>query len=232
MNQVNINHVVFLDIETAPLVYNYNELREPLKKLWDTKWQYSKDVSSEQQYAKAGVFAEFAKVICICVGYFNGTEFRLKSFYGDDEKTILNQFKTLLNVNFNDPKYLLCAHNGKEFDFPFLCRRMLINEISIPEILQLQGKKPWEVQHLDTMELWKFGDYKNYTSLNLLAGVFNIPTPKDDIDGSQVSRVYYEEKNITRIKDYCIKDVVTVARVFQKMRAEKPLRDDQIVITN
>jgi 3'-5' exonuclease len=232
MNQVNINHVVFLDIETAPLAYNYNELQEPFKKLWDAKWQYSKDVSSEQQYAKAGIFAEFAKVICICIGYFNGTEFRLKSFYGDDEKTVLNQFKTLLNVNFNDAKYLLCAHNGKEFDFPFLCRRMLINEISIPEILQLQGKKPWEVQHLDTMELWKFGDYKNYTSLNLLAGVFNIPTPKDDMDGSQVSRVYYEEKNITRIKDYCIKDVVTVARVFQKMRAEKPLRDDQIVITN
>ena len=232
MNQININHVLFLDIETVPLVYNYNELQEPFKKLWDTKWQFNKDVTPEQQYAKAGIYAEFAKVICICVGYFNGTEFRLKSFYGDNEKEILTNFKTMLNVSFNDEKYLLCAHNGKEFDFPFLCRRMLVNEITIPEILQLQGKKPWEVQHLDTMELWKFGDYKSYTSLNLLAGIFNIPTPKDDIDGSQVSKVYYEEKNNTRIKDYCIKDVVTVARVFQKMRAEAPLRDNQIVITN
>lgn len=232
MSEVNINHVLFLDIETAPLVYNYNELQEPFKKLWDLKWQYNKEVSPEQQYIKAGIYAEFAKVICICAGYFNGTEFRLKSFYGDNEKDILNQFKTMLTVSFNDPKYLLCAHNGKEFDFPFLCRRMLINEIPVPGILQLQGKKPWEVQHLDTMELWKFGDYKSYTSLQLLAGIFNIPTPKDDIDGSQVAKVYYEEKNIERIKNYCLKDVITVARIYQKMRAEKPLRDDQVVITN
>ncbi|MGZ3862699.1 MAG: 3'-5' exonuclease [Bacteroidia bacterium] len=232
MSQPNINHILFLDIETVPVTYKYPDLQDPFKKLWDAKWQSNKDISPEQQYAKAGVFAEFAKVICICVGYFHGTEFRIKSFSGDNEKEILEQFKTLLRVNFNDPKFLLCAHNGKEFDFPFLCRRMLINEIPIPEILNLQGKKPWEVQHLDTMEMWKFGDYKNYTSLNLLAGIFNIPTPKDDIDGSQVSKVYYEEKNLERIKTYCIKDVITVARVLQKMRAESPLRDNQIVITN
>ncbi|HWY38797.1 MAG TPA: 3'-5' exonuclease [Bacteroidia bacterium] len=232
MDQVNINHVLFLDIETAPLVYNYKDLQEPYKKLWDAKWQYNKEVGPEQQYNKAGIYAEFAKVICICVGYFSGTEFRVKSFYGDHEKTILSDFKTLLGVSFNDLKYLLCAHNGKEFDFPFLCRRMLINEVAIPPILQLQGKKPWEVPHLDTMEMWKFGDYKSYTSLQLLAGIFNIPTPKDDIDGSQVAKVYYEEKNIDRIKNYCVKDVITVARVFQKMRTEKTLRDDQIVITN
>src|ERR1700757_777246 len=232
MPQIEINNILFLDIETVPLVYDYKELNEPFKKLWDLKWQYNKEITAEQQYAKAGIYAEFAKVICICVGYFNGTEFRLKSFYGDNEKEILTNFKTMLNVSFNDEKYLLCAHNGKEFDFPFLCRRMLVNEITIPEILQLQGKKPWEVQHLDTMELWKFGDYKNYTSLNLLAGVFNIPTPKDDIDGSQVSKVYHEEKNLTRIKDYCAKDVVTVARLLQKMRGEQALRDEQVVLTN
>ena len=231
MNQVNINHILFLDIETAPLVYKYNDLQEPFKKLWDLKFQYNKEVIPEQQYAKAGIFAEFAKVICICVGYFNGTEFRLKSFYGDNEKDILNQFKTMLNVSFNDAKYLLCAHNGKEFDYPFLCRRMLINGVTIPSILQIQGKKPWEVQHLDTMDFWKFGDFKNYTSLQLLAAVFDVPTPKDDIDGSQVSRVYYEEKDLERIKNYCIKDVVTVARVLQKMRVESPLRDNQIVLT-
>lgn len=232
MEQVNINHILFLDIETAPLVYKYNELQEPHKKLWDLKCQYNKELTAEQQYVKSGIFAEFAKVVCISTGYFSGTEFRIKSFYGDNEKEILNQFKTLINVSFNDPKYVLCAHNGKEFDFPFLGRRMLVNEIALPPILQLQGKKPWEVKHLDTMELWKFGDYKNFTSLQLLAAVFNIPTPKDDIDGSQVSKVYHEEKNIERIKNYCVKDVVTVARVYQKMRAEKTLRDDQIVVTN
>src|ERR1700756_5514496 len=150
MDPVSIGHVLFLDIETAPLVYKYSEMQESYKKLWDQKCQYMKDTTPEEHYSKAGVFAEFAKVICICIGYFNGTEFRIKSFSGDDEKDVLTKFKTLLTVNFNDPKYLLCAHNGKEFDFPFLCRRMLVNEISIPKILQIQGKKPWEIQHLDT----------------------------------------------------------------------------------
>ncbi|MFV0304328.1 MAG: ribonuclease H-like domain-containing protein, partial [Moheibacter sp.] len=118
---------------------------------------------------------------------------------------------------------ILCAHNGKEFDFPFMARRMLINGIELPSILNLQGKKPWEIPHLDTMELWKFGDYKHYTSLNLLANVLEIPTPKDDIDGSQVATVYYKEENIERIKTYCEKDVLTVAQIFRKFRNESLL---------
>jgi len=230
MPQAEINNVLFLDIETVPLVYDYQQLNEPFKKLWDLKWQFHKDVTPEQQYAKAGIYAEFAKVVCICVGYFNGKEFRLKSFYGDDEKILLEDFKLTLENHFAG--HVLCAHNGKEFDFPFMCRRMLINGISLPEALQIQGKKPWEILHLDTLELWKFGDYKNYTSLQLLAAIFNIPTPKDDIDGSQVAKVYYEEKNLERIKTYCAKDVVTVARLLQKMRGEQAIRDEQIVQTN
>jgi uncharacterized protein YprB with RNaseH-like and TPR domain len=230
MPQTEINNVLFLDIETAPLVYDYRQLNEPFKKLWDLKWQYHKDSTPEQQYAKAGIYAEFAKVVCICVGYFNGKEFRLKSFYGDDEKILLDDFKSTLEKHFSG--YALCAHNGKEFDFPFICRRMLINGIGLPDILQIQGKKPWEITHLDTLELWKFGDYKNYTSLQLLAAIFDIPTPKDDIDGSQVAKVYYEEKDLERIKTYCSKDVVTVARLLQKMRGEKALRDEQIVLTD
>ena len=227
---MNINQILFLDIETVPLVYNYNELNTDYKKLWDLKWQYNKEITPEQQYAKAGIYAEFAKVVCICVGYFNGKEFRLKSFYGDDEKALLQDFKSTVEKHFAD--YAMCAHNGKEFDFPFMCRRMLINGIALPELLNIQGKKPWEIQHLDTMELWKFGDYKSYTSLQLLATVFNIPTPKDDIDGSQVAKVYYEEKNLERIKTYCLKDVITVARLLQKMRGENALKDEQIVTTN
>ncbi len=232
METIHTNNILFLDIETAPLVYKYQELDEPFKKLWDLKYQHYKDVTPEQQYSKAGIFAEFAKVICICVGYFNGKEFRLRSFYGHGEKTVLKEFKELLDRHFTEPEHRLCAHNGKEFDFPFLCRRFLINGIGLPEILNIQGKKPWEIQHLDTMEMWKFGDYKNFTSLNLLAAVFNIPTPKDDIDGSQVARVYYEEKNLDRIKNYCQKDVITVARLYQKMRAEQPLKEEQLVLTN
>lgn len=232
MEPIHTHNILFLDIETAPLVYKYDELGEPFKKLWDLKYQYNKEVTPEQQYNKAGIFAEFAKVICICVGYFNGKEFRLKSFYGDDEKIVLKEFKDMLDKHYTEKDQRLCAHNGKEFDFPFLCRRFLINGIGLPEILNLQGKKPWEIPHLDTMEMWKFGDYKNYTSLNLLAAVFNIPTPKDDIDGSQVARVYYEEKNLERIKNYCQKDVITVARLYQKMRAEQPLKEEQLVLTN
>ena len=230
MAQPEINQVLFLDIETVPLVYDYMHLDEPFKKLWDLKWQYQKEISPEMQYGKAGIYAEFAKIICICVGYFNGKEFRIRSFYGDDEKTLLLDFKQTLEKHFSE--FALCAHNGKEFDFPFICRRLLINGLSLPEILQIQGKKPWEIKHLDTLELWKFGDYKNYTSLQLLAAVFHIPTPKDDIDGSQVAKVYYEENNLERIKTYCTKDVVTVARLLQKMRGENPLRDEQIVLSN
>lgn len=232
MEKHNIHNILFLDIETAPVVYKYNDLPAEFKKLWDAKYQHHKETTPEQQYSKAGIFAEFAKVICICVGYFNGKEFRLKSFYGHDEKALLKEFKEMLEKHFSDDEHRLCAHNGKEFDFPFLCRRFLINGIGIPGILDIQGKKPWDIKHLDTMEMWKFGDYKNYTSLNLLAAVFGIPTPKDDIDGSQVSRVYYEEKDLERIKNYCQKDVVTVARLFQKMQATQPLKDEQIVTTN
>jgi 3'-5' exonuclease len=232
MDHINTHDVLFLDIETAPLVYRYQDLDEHFRKLWDIKYQYHKDGTPEQHYAKAGIFAEFAKVICICVGYFNGSEFRLKSFYGHDERVLLAEFRDMLDRHFCDPAHRLCAHNGKEFDFPFLCRRFLINGLSLPHILKIQGKKPWEIPHLDTMEMWKFGDYKNYTSLSLLAAVFNIPTPKDDIDGSQVARVYHEEKDLERIRIYCQKDVVTVARLYQKMRAETPVREEQLVLTN
>jgi len=139
MSQAEINNILFLDIETVPLVYDYKQLNEPFKKLWDLKWQYNKEITAEQQYAKAGIYAEFAKVVCICVGYFNGKEFRIKSFYGEDEKILLEDFKLTLERHFS--AHALCAHNGKEFDFPFMCRRMLVNGISLPEVLQIQGKK-------------------------------------------------------------------------------------------
>ena len=210
LENINISKVLFLDVETVPLVYKYTDLDENVRKLWDTKFRYQQTETQETQYQKAGVYAEFAKVVCISVGFFNDKTFRIKSYFGSDEKQLLQDFSILLNEHFSKKDYLLCAHNGKEFDFPFLCRRMLINGLKLPKILNIAGKKPWEVNHLDTMELWKFGDYKNYTSLNLLANIFNIPTPKDDIAGSDVARVFWEDNDLDRIATYCQKDVITV----------------------
>jgi uncharacterized protein YprB with RNaseH-like and TPR domain len=178
--------------------------------------------------------AEFAKVICISVGYLYEKEgqhfFRIKSFYGDDEKAILEDLKLLLDEKFATPKHYLCAHNGKEFDYPFLCRRMIVNGIQLPKILEISGKKPWEVRHLDTMEMWKFGDYKHYTSIKLLAALFGIPTPKDDIDGSQVSKVYWQDKDLERIKNYCQKDTLTVAQILLKYMCKPILTEEQIEV--
>ena len=181
---------------------------------------------------KAGIMAEFAKVVCISVGYLfkekGENHFRIKSFYGDEEKELLSDFILLLNKEFNTKSHLLCAHNGKEFDFPFLARRILVNGLKLPKLLDIAGKKPWEVNHLDTMELWRFGDYKHYTSIKLLSALFNIPTPKDDIDGSQVARVYYEEKDLERIKTYCQKDTLTVAQLLLKYKGEDLIKEENI----
>ena len=226
---INISNILFLDIETAPVVYRYDALQPEMQKMWDAKWKYNTEQSPEQHYIKAGIYAEFAKVICISVGTVKDNTFRVKSFYGDDEKQLLLAFRELLLKHYNTPQHLLCAHNGKEFDFPFICRRMLINGITLPKILDIAGKKPWEINHVDTLEFWKFGDYKSFTSLNLLAAVFHIPTPKDDIDGSQVARVYWEDKDLPRIVTYCQKDVLTVAQLILRF-CNQPLIEDKNVI--
>ncbi len=154
--------------------------------------------------------------------------FRVTTFQGDEEK-ILKDFKKLLNEHFSRPKNLLCAHNGKEFDFPYIARRLIIKGMSLPYKLDLFGKKPWEVPHLDTMELWKFGDFKHYTSLKLMANVLGIPSPKEDIDGSMVRAVYYEEGDLDRIVAYCELDVITLAQVFLRLRNDQLLPEDQII---
>lgn len=229
MSSIKPENILFLDIETAPIHYQYSSLSPAEKDLWDKKWVYNRDLDPAQQYAKAGVYAEFAKVICIGLGYMSEGKFRTRCIAGDDEKALLQEFSELLSGHFNTSNHYLCAHNGKEFDYPFLCRRMLVNGLSLPKLLQIQGMKPWEVKHLDTMELWRFGDIKNFTSLNLLAHVFGIPSPKDDIDGSQIGRVYHEEKNMERIKSYCIKDVVTLVKIYQSLKGLPVLQDQDIV---
>jgi len=238
LENIDVSNILFLDIETVPGVQSYNDLPERGKELWAKKTRYiqeKEEATAEEVYEKAGIYSEFAKVVCISVGMLvhrNGEDqIRLKSFAGDDEKSLLQEFINLLDTSFNHPSAVLCAHNGKEFDFPFLARRMLINGLQLPKSLDIAGKKPWEINHLDTMELWKFGDYKHYTSLELLTYVFNIPTPKDDIDGSQVASVFYDEGDIDRIVKYCEKDVVATIQLFRKYQRKKLIHDDFIVST-
>lgn len=234
LENISTINILFLDIETVPQFPTYNHLPEHFKKLWNKKATHlvKDDQTAFDVYPRAGIYAEFGKIICISVGYISAkdAQLRIKSFYGDDEKILLEQFAALLNSHYNKSHHVLCAHNGKEFDFPYIARRMLINGMKLPSILQMAGKKPWEISHIDTLELWKFGDYKNYTSLELLATIFNIPTPKDDIDGSQVYGVYYEENNLQRIVEYCQKDVLTLARLLMKFKGEPYIEDKQMSV--
>lgn len=229
MTKTDIEKILFLDIETVPLVYRYSDLNEASRELWDKKWQYNKEVPPDQQYVKAGIYAEFAKVVCIGLGFYNEKKFRVKTIASENEIEILNQFADLLKQHFNTSSHLLCAHNGKEFDFPFLCRRFLINNLPLPKTLQLQGLKPWNVNHIDTMDLWKFGDVKNFSSLNLLAHVFGIPSPKDDMDGSQVGKTFYEDRDLPKIEKYCKKDVITLARVYNRFMGSGNLNEEDII---
>jgi len=233
LQKLNLENLLFLDIETVPETAQHSELPEDKQLLWEqkSKYQRKEDYSAEAFYDRAGIWAEFGKIVCISVGYFtivnSERRFRVTSFYGE-ERTLLLEFKTLIETHFSKTKHLLCAHNGKEFDFPYIARRMIIHNITLPVKLNLFGKKPWEVPHLDTLELWKFGDYKHYTSLKLLTSVLGIPSPKDDIDGSEIFRVYYEENDIERIVTYCQKDTIAVAQIILRLRGEALLETNEI----
>lgn len=221
-------HVLFIDIETVPLYENLASVPENMQKLWTKKaGQIGKDGdTAETLYNRAGIYAEFGKIVCISAGkiFRKGRDraYRVKSYSGDDEKTILLEFSVMLTGFMANPTHKLCAHNGQEFDFPFIARRMLINGLALPPILDIAGAKPWEIKDimLDTLQLWKFGDYKHYTSLELLCTIFNIPTPKDDIDGSQVADIYYKTFDIQRIARYCEKDTFAIAQLILRFKGE------------
>lgn len=237
LQHLDLTKILILDIETVPQYPSFTEVPEKWQQLWEKKSASLKREESQTAsdiYPRAGIYAEFGKVVCISVGFFNRSgnfwQFRVKSYYGDNEKLLLGEFAQMIERHFDDPGNLLCAHNGKEFDFPYLCRRMLLNSVEIPGLLNIAGKKPWEVNHLDTMELWKFGDFKSFTSLELLATAFDIPTPKDDIDGSQVWTVYWNDKDLERIKTYCQKDVVTVAQLLLRFRGETLLDEGDVLL--
>jgi len=231
---LDFEKILFLDIETVPQHEYFDELSEEMQELYAKKTNYQRkdEFTPEEFYERAGIWAEFGKIVCISVGYFatrntGEKEFRVTSFSGD-EVALLKEFKTLVNTHFNGKNHLLCAHNGKEFDFPYIARRMIIKGVELPSKLNLFGKKPWEIPHLDTMDLWKFGDYKHFTSLKLLTNILGIPSPKTDIDGSEVGKVYYEEKNFQRIVEYCERDVVAIAQLLLRYNNQPLLQESQI----
>lgn len=236
LQKINLEKILFLDIETVAQQSDFNDLDEIFQKHWENKARFiaKEEETAEDVYERAGIYAEFGKIVCISIGAIrieNGIKkLRLKSFYNDDETILLTDFFELLNQHYSSRDDLLCGHNGKEFDFPYIARRALINGITIPSILDLAGKKPWEVPHLDTLQLWKFGDYKHYTSLSLLTSIFNIATPKDDIDGSMVNEVYWKEKDLKRIANYCEKDVVALTQLFLRFRNENLILEENISV--
>lgn len=233
-----LRDILFLDIETVAITNNFQSLDERLKVQWSRKASFLKraeDQSDEDLFhERAGIYAEFGKIICISVGKLFDHEsgdlgLKTKAFYGHDETALLQEFKEML-VKLGD-NVKLCAHNGKEFDFPYMCRRMLVNNIALPAALNLAGKKSWQVEHMDTMEMWKFGDYKHYTSLDLLASIFNIASSKSDIDGSKVNSVYYQQGDLEKIKNYCTADVLVLAQLFLKMKSLPLVKGENVITT-
>lgn len=236
LQKIDLKNILFLDIETVPEVENFTQLTEHEQLLFEQKTAYQRkyeDITPEVFYEKAGIWAEFGKIICISVGFFaaidDKLQFRVKSFYGN-ECDLLHNFSQLVVKHFNQSEHVLCAHNGKEFDFPFIARRLIIHNLPLPEKLNLFGKKPWEVAHLDTLELWRFGDYKHFTSLKLLTHILGISSPKTDIEGKDVAKVYYVERDVNRIVAYCQRDVVAIAQVILRFKRLPLLVDEDIIL--
>jgi len=238
LESISSEDILFIDIETVPQKAGFVELPEHFQKLWDKKSVYFRDESqtAADVYERAGIYAEFGRIICISAGVIiqkNGERFyRVKSFHDSDEKKLLSAFNDMLDKFTSNSGKKLCAHNGLEFDYPYIARRTLINGLRIPRILDVSGAKPWEIKDrlLDTLQMWKFGDYKNYTSLDLLCAVFNIPTPKDDIDGSQVAQVYYMEGDLERIIHYCEKDTLALANLVLKYKGGAIISSDNLLV--
>ena len=241
LNHVVLQNLLVIDIETAPVVPELESLPEAMQDAWESKAAKHRpeDVTPHDHFFdRAGIFAEFGKIVCISVGYFlkdnknaDKLNLRIKSFSGREEKPILEGFFELLNhPHFNTPEIGLAGHNIKEFDVPYICRRALLNGLILPKILDISGRKPWETNFVDTLNLWKFGDYKNYTSLALLSALFDLPTPKDDIDGSEVGSVFWHKDDVDRITRYCQKDVIAVAQLLLRFKGMPVLDEDDVTI--
>jgi len=231
----DIKNLLVIDVETAAAAPNYEDLPDRFKPLWDRKAKRfdPESTPAEVFLEKAALMAEFGRIISIGVGYFHLNEeeetcLRVKAFAGEDERQILEEFKALVEEKFDQKKLTFVAHNGKEFDYPFLCRRMLVHGISLPVVLDFYNKKPWEIPHEDTMQMWRFGELRNYTSLELLAALFDIPSSKTDLDGSMVSQVFHGEGDLERIKTYCQNDVIVTARIYLRLQVLQDVKPENI----
>jgi len=239
LKEIDVTKILFLDIETVPQYSSYIEVPQIERDLWNRKSKRLRDIEAgtpSEIYKRAGIFAEFGKIVCISVAYIRFKKdkpiVRVRSFYSHNEKEILQDFLDIIYKHFNSKNTYYCAHNGKEFDMPYIARRLLINGFEIPNSLDTRGQKPWDVKHIDTMELWKFGDYKNYSSLSLLTHIFKIPSPKNDIDGSMVCDIYWKENDLPRIARYCEKDVVAILQLYRKYRGEELIPDECITFVD
>jgi hypothetical protein len=238
LDTILLENQLFLDIETVPEQRNFDALSPLMQELWIERFTKTAPDSSEAAdgyRTQAGIFAEFGKIICISAGYFHGPpakqKLRIKSFYDDDESILLGNFlETIIEFSAKIPRLSFCGHNIREFDIPYICRRTIVRQLKLPAALDFHGKKPWELMLLDTMQLWRFGDHRNYSSLKLLAGILGIPTPKDDIDGSEVAGVYWQAHDLPRIARYCEKDVITVAQLLLRFKLLPLLTDNDIEI--
>lgn len=244
----SLQHILFLDVETVSQHRVFETLDEHGKQLWQQKigfmarrddHEWRDEDYADGYKSRAAIYAEFGKVIVISAGIITHPEddsptLRIKSFYGHNESEVLEAFTSILQKNFNDPNvHILCGHNIREFDIPYLCRRLVVHGIEIPSLINISGKKPWEVKFIeDTLELWKYGDHKNFTSLDLLAYCLGIPSPKAVMDGSMVGPAYWEEDRLEEIKQYCERDVVTVAQIYLRLHNLPILTEEQIVLTN
>lgn len=236
-SSVNIERILFVDIETVPQSAGYDCLSNDMRRLWDKKAanivRYDSGVDSSSPahlYGRAGIYAEFGKVVCVSAAFIRDGKLYVKSYTSHIEGEVLSAFAALVDKYFGTAECRLCGHNLKEFDLPYLCRRMIVNGVTIPKVMNLMGRKSWDNPHIDTLDMWKFGDYKHYTSLELLATTMGIPSPKDDIDGSEVATVYWNDKDLGRIAAYCEKDTITVAQLFLKMTGQEPISQECIII--
>jgi DNA polymerase elongation subunit (family B) len=232
-----LDNIIFLKIETVPVYESYKKLPHGLKVLWDQKFEcldVSDDKPAEAYQKKAGLYAEFGKIVVIGLGYFKNTAgrqvFRMTALQNDNEKELLNQFKQLLLDKFAHYRYRFCAHNGKGFEYPYLSRRMTINQIDLPIHLDVTGKRPWEIKHLDTLELWRFGDYKHSVSLDLLCNILNIPCNNNDLNGEILAHKYYKERGLKEISEYCLGEVLVTARVYQSITFHPLVVDEDTLV--
>ena len=243
MQNIKTEDLIVIDIETASVSASFNLLEEKWQELWEEKTIriLPEGITAQEFYPqRAGVMAEFSKIVCISIGYFireQQLKIRVKSFYGDDEKKILNDFlQTVSKIESFNNNWCFAGHNIKEFDIPFICRRLMVNNMRIPPYLDFQNMKPWETNIVDTFQYWRFGDYKNFTSLKLLAAAMGVPSSKNDIDGSMVGELYHtgnaqeKEINMKRIATYCQKDVVTTANIILRFKNTPIIHENDVEI--